>query len=185
MTDFLNKLSSSIFTPGATPTLLLATNATFGCLQLVLAALLFATSSVHFAILSVLCAGLWWSINWFATELSAAQAREEEAERQRQSQGQGKQRWKETGEVGDSADDEGGEGTETETEGEMRESVDDVDGKGSVVGRGTEGVGGSSTGMEKESAQAVRLRQMQEGDRSGDQGDISSTDSEWDKVDDV
>lgn len=67
-------LWESIFTPGPTPTILIATNVSFGALQIVLLALLLATSSVHFAVLSVLCAGLWWAINWFARELAIAQA---------------------------------------------------------------------------------------------------------------
>jgi len=82
MTD----LWSSVFTPGATPTLLLATNVTFGALQLLLFALLIATYSIHFVILSLLCGGLWWSINWFAMELQAAQQKEEEAKRIRKVQ---------------------------------------------------------------------------------------------------
>jgi hypothetical protein len=77
MAGFVEQLWDSIFTPGPTPTLLIATNATFGALQLVLFALLLATYSVHFVVLSVLSAGLWWAINWFAAELNAAKAREE------------------------------------------------------------------------------------------------------------
>ncbi|KAI1397405.1 Pkr1-domain-containing protein [Hypoxylon fuscum] len=76
MAGFAQELWESIFTPGTTPTLLVATNATFASLQLVLLLLLFATRSVHFIILSVLCGGLWWSINWFAAELKIAQAKE-------------------------------------------------------------------------------------------------------------
>ncbi|KAF2481935.1 ER protein Pkr1-domain-containing protein, partial [Neohortaea acidophila] len=71
---FFTDLWTSVFTPGPTPTLLIATNATFAALQLVLLALLVATYSVHFVILSFLCAGLWWSINWFAAEVLRAQA---------------------------------------------------------------------------------------------------------------
>ncbi|KAH7034986.1 ER protein Pkr1-domain-containing protein [Microdochium trichocladiopsis] len=78
MASFFEQLWESIFTPGPTPTLLLATNATFACLQVVLFVLLIATSSIHFIILSFLCGGLWWSINWFATELKAAQLKEEQ-----------------------------------------------------------------------------------------------------------
>lgn len=76
MASFFENLWSSIFTPGPTPTLLAATNATFAALQLLLFTLLVATYSVHFVVLSLLCAGLWWSINWFATELEATKARE-------------------------------------------------------------------------------------------------------------
>jgi anaphase-promoting complex subunit 2 len=76
MASFFADLWSSIFTPGPTPTLLLATNATFAALQIVLFALLFATYSFHFVILSVLCGALWWLINWFVTELKDTQATE-------------------------------------------------------------------------------------------------------------
>ncbi|KAI2471240.1 Pkr1-domain-containing protein [Annulohypoxylon bovei var. microspora] len=76
MASFMQDLWESIFTPGATPTLLVATNATFACLQLVLLTLLVATYSIHFIILSFLCGGLWWAINWFAAELRVAQVKE-------------------------------------------------------------------------------------------------------------
>ena len=81
MADFLKDLVDSIFTPGPTPTLIVATNASFAALQLVLLALLIATYSVHFIILSFLSAGLWWAINWFAKEVREADAREKEARR--------------------------------------------------------------------------------------------------------
>jgi hypothetical protein len=77
MASFMVSLWESIFTPGPTPTLLIATNATFGALQLLLLILLFFTSSIHFAILSVLCGGLWFGINWFAKEVAAAKAAED------------------------------------------------------------------------------------------------------------
>lgn len=70
MASFFVKLWESIFTPGPTPTILLATNVTFGALQTVLFALLLATYSVHFVVLSVLSASLWVAINWFAGELA-------------------------------------------------------------------------------------------------------------------
>lgn len=77
MSAFITDLVQSIFTPGPTPTLLVATNITFACLQVVLLLLLLATFSIHFVILSLLSAGLWWSINWFVSELRAAQAAED------------------------------------------------------------------------------------------------------------
>jgi len=83
MTTFIENLWTSIFTPGPTSTLLLATNVSFGALQTVLLALLVATYSIHFLVLSVLSAGLWWSINWFAVEVSAVRAAEEEEKRAR------------------------------------------------------------------------------------------------------
>ncbi len=78
MATFFEQLWESIFTPGPTPSLLIAANVTFACLQTLLAVLLLATYSVHFIVLSGLCGGLWWSINWFARELKASQKREED-----------------------------------------------------------------------------------------------------------
>ncbi len=75
MSSFMVELWESIFVPGPTPVILRATNATFAALQVTLFALLVSTYSIHFVILSVLSAGLWWSINWFAAELAAAKAR--------------------------------------------------------------------------------------------------------------
>jgi hypothetical protein len=72
MSKFMEDLWSSIFTPGPTPSLLIATNASFACLQVVLLLLLIATYSVHFLVLSLLSAGLWYAINWFVAELRAA-----------------------------------------------------------------------------------------------------------------
>jgi len=83
MSKFVQDLWESIFTPGPTPSLLIATNVTFACLQVVLLALLVATYSIHFAILSSLCGGLWWAINWFAAELTESQKREGVAEKAR------------------------------------------------------------------------------------------------------
>ncbi|KAH0542957.1 hypothetical protein FGG08_002726 [Glutinoglossum americanum] len=83
MSAFLTDLFNSIFTPGPTPTLLVATNVSFACLQFVLAVLFIATYSIHFFILSTLCGGLWWAINWFVAELAAAKQKEDEAERLR------------------------------------------------------------------------------------------------------
>lgn len=86
MGSFVEDLWSSIFTPGATPTLLVATNVTFAALQLLLFILLISTFSIHFFILSFLSGALWWSINWFARELkeAQAQARAPAAEKEKQ-----------------------------------------------------------------------------------------------------
>ncbi|KAL2118986.1 hypothetical protein VTJ04DRAFT_5945 [Mycothermus thermophilus] len=81
MANFFVELWESIFTPGPTPTLLVATNATFAALQVILAVLLFVTYSIHFLVLSVLCGGLWFAINWFARELREQQRLEEEKKR--------------------------------------------------------------------------------------------------------
>lgn len=111
MADFLTNLWDSVFTPGTTPTLLLATNATFACLQLLLAGLLAATLSIHFVILSLLCGGLWWSINWFANEVRQAQEKEEQAKHLRARNNRDRKTSPD-----DSADDEGGDLTETEVD---------------------------------------------------------------------
>lgn len=75
--EFFVSLWESIFTPGPTPVLLVATNATFAALQLVFFLLLVATYSIHFVVLSFLCGGLWWAINWFAAELKRVKEEEE------------------------------------------------------------------------------------------------------------
>lgn len=77
MATFFEELWNSVFTPGPSPTLLVATNASFACLQFLLLCLLLATYSAHFFVLSLLCGGLWWSINWFVAELRAAKAPDE------------------------------------------------------------------------------------------------------------
>lgn len=86
MASFLTDLWSSVFTPGPTPALLLATNTTFCLLLPLLLTLLFVTRSAHFAALSVLCASLWVAVNWFARELAAAQKQEEEEKRTKEEQ---------------------------------------------------------------------------------------------------
>jgi flagellar biosynthesis component FlhA len=85
MSSFFVELWEGVFTPGPTPTLLKATNMSFAALQLVLLAMLLATYSIHCVVLSALSAGLWWSVNWFATELAAHQ-REEEAKKRTEAQ---------------------------------------------------------------------------------------------------
>ncbi|KAM0717050.1 hypothetical protein Q7P37_006902 [Cladosporium fusiforme] len=82
MTTFLSNLWTSVFTAGPTPTLLLATNLTFGSLQLVLLLLLLGTRSLHFLALSIISGGLWWAINWFAGEVAAVRAEEEEKKKE-------------------------------------------------------------------------------------------------------
>ncbi|KAG5976553.1 hypothetical protein E4U58_002205 [Claviceps cyperi] len=83
MSTFMTSLWDSIFTPGPTAPLLYATNLSFAALQLVLLSLLFATKSLHCVVLSGLCAGLWWAINWFAGEVKLVQERQRREELQR------------------------------------------------------------------------------------------------------
>lgn len=117
MASFFTQLWESIFTPGPTPTLLVATNASFAALQALFFAMLLGTRSVHFVILSLLCGGLWWAINWFAVEIRAAQAKEEEAKRIREAR---RRRGAKGGDgAGNDADGEGDEtGDDTEVDGE-------------------------------------------------------------------
>ncbi|KAJ9620926.1 hypothetical protein H2203_007512 [Taxawa tesnikishii (nom. ined.)] len=138
MADFLTNLWDSIFTPGATPTLLLATNFAFAALQLTLLALLIATYSLHFAILSVLCGSLWAAINWFVAELKAVQ-QEEEADRIRERQ---------RGKV---------QGRKDETPTALKQSGDV-----------TETIGTASASGLKPPAGDVRQRRMMGSEQSGD-----------------
>lgn len=80
-TAFLAELWESIFTPGPSPVLLKAANATFTTLQVLLFVLFLATHSLHFVALSFICGGLWWAINWFAAEMAVAE-RQRAAERE-------------------------------------------------------------------------------------------------------
>lgn len=158
MASFVEELWSSIFTPGPTPTLLIATNATFAALQLILFTLLLVTHSLHFVALSVLCAGLWYSINWFAQEVRAvqlAQEAEKEANNKSQPSDPGSADRKNSG-AADSA-------SETETEAFAR--------KPAVVATGSARLQPTERDPKK--------RPSTGGDSSG----YGSTDSEWEKVD--
>jgi hypothetical protein len=209
MADFMTRLWESVFTPGPTPTLLIAANASFGALQFLLLALFFATWSYHFVALSVICGGVWWGINWFAAELQKAQAAEEEAakirkrRRDREESGKG---GAETsgGEGGDEHDaledsvtgEEGDEdGTETETEvGGQRKlpkmsQVHIRGGPGKIqavlesAGLAKEGDSGATgSSLEAPSDSAGLLNRRSEGETSS--ADLSSvgTDSEWEKI---
>jgi hypothetical protein len=186
MGDFLANLWQSVFTPGTTPTLLIATNVTFASLQLLLGGLLIATYSIHFAVLSFLCGGLWYSINWFAHELRLSQIAEEEADRL-QKRKKAESDWRSKGEVGDSADDEG-EDTEIEAAG-MKDSsgnispklVEEWAEKQIAEAKANKAAQAEASGAQaKAGANDARLRR-------GDPGNVSSselsTDSEWEKVD--
>ncbi|WPH04353.1 Hypothetical protein R9X50_00724300 [Acrodontium crateriforme] len=183
MGDFLVNLWESVFTPGATPTLLVATNVTFATLQTLLAALLVATYSIHFLILSVLCGGLWYSINWFAVELRAAQAEQEKADSAKEKPDRAAK-----SEVEDCADDEG---EDTEVEGGLSQSRDSLAGvppvkelKTASTANESSGSGPAHTASTSASqltgaSDIPRLRKRLDEDLSGE----VSTDSEWEKVD--
>lgn len=178
MADFVTELWTSIFTPGTTPTLLVATNATFAALQLLLLALLLATYSVHFIILSILCAGLWSSINWFVREVN--QLKEEERLNTAD---------KRTGTSGTAAatglDIAAADGEDTETE-EMSKKTDRglrqraaappvASAKAAPVTGNDESDLSASTGN-------LSVRSIDSRKRTST-GNVSGTDSEWDKLD--
>lgn len=167
MADFLPNLWESVFVSGPTPTLLLATNATFALLQVTLALLLAATYSIHFAVLSVICGGLWWSINWFASEVAAVRAEEEAKAKREKEEADLK-----AGGGGESADDEG-ESTEVEEGAGSGTGLEASRGSLSLSGF-EEGI--VSSGREEESATARQ--------RNVKTPDLSGTDSEWEKVED-
>ncbi|KAJ5972599.1 Endoplasmic reticulum protein Pkr1 [Penicillium vulpinum] len=163
MASFMGDLWSSIFTPGPTPTLLIATNVTFAALQLVFLGLLLATYSLHFVALSIISAGLWWSINWFAAEVRLAQQAQEAEKEKQESEDNAKTRRKSP--VRESAD------SETETEDLVAKKTDN---KSSAVATG------SATSGLLPTARDPKKRPNTGGEGSG----YGSTDSEWEKVDD-
>jgi hypothetical protein len=173
MASFLEELWNSIFTPGPTPTLLVATNAVFAALQLLLAVLLIATYSLHFLVLSALCGGLWYSINWFATEIAKEQQAQKDHDKKK----------------GKSPEPDA---SDTETEGPLTDAP--------VEPATTES---TSSGREQEQSQKLVYRHEKLQEKSGSRpepkltdssealrrrrslGDSSgyvSTDSEWEKV---
>ena len=156
MTTFFTDLVNSIFTPGPTPSIIVATNISFAALQLVLLVLLILTYSIHFVILSFLSAGLWWAINWFVTELEAANEKEKKAIQIR--------------EMRKGQDDRSAEDSGTETEG-----ADNRSGS-SLNSRQSEKL------LKPQDAQgSIRNRRVSAEASSGE----LSTDSEWDKVDEA
>lgn len=157
MATFLTELFTSIFTPGPTQSLLVATNVSFAALQVVLLLLLILTYSVHFIVLSVLSAGLWWSINWFAAELELSKRKEQEQEAKKLDEAQ-HQRFT-------SSDD----GSGTETEG----------GEDHTRRAHLEPVAHATTPSGDAEARLRKPRSL-----ASSTGDLS-TDSEWDKVDEA
>lgn len=153
MAAFFTDLLNSIFTPGPTPSIIIATNASFAALQVVLLVLLALTYSIHFLILSFLSAGLWWAINWFVTELEAGNQKEEEAKKIREMR-----KGREDRDTEDS-------GTETEGTGDRRQETQDKTQRDRL--------------LRPEDAQGPVRKRTVSGDASS--GEMS-TDSEWDKV---
>ena len=190
MANFLEDLWSSIFTPGPTPTLLVATNITFGTLLILLLCLLAATWSIHFLILSVLSLGLWGAINWFAREVSLAQAHEETLAKKdtRPNDTDARRTFDASVDAMDSGDD-----TETETNDEQREREatpqvstptiaprpDDVSLPSIAATKGAPYNTGAAARLTADKDREVKRRQRQSMAEST--GSLS-TDSEWEKV---
>jgi hypothetical protein len=202
MATFMTDLWESIFTPGPTPTLLIAANASFGALQVTLFGLFLATYSAHFIALSVICAGVWWGINWFAVELRKAQAAEEEAARIRKARSEksaaGTGAETSGGEAGSEGEEEEGEETEVERDGPFEgknapPKLNKLNIRGGPqkilavaesarLARQGDGAEAQGTGLEPRSEQSGLLKRTSAGE--GSTADLSSvgTDSEWEKV---
>lgn len=161
MASFIEDLWGSIFTPGPTSPLVAATNVAFAALQLVLLALLVATNSIHFYILSFLSAALWAAINWFVKEVRVAQAAQDaqaQSVRQRPDSG---------------SDDD----TEVEDSKRLRPKAPTYAGAAASGAARTQDVSDAS-GQVPMSTVGARNR----GRLTDSTGDLS-TDSEWEKVD--
>ncbi|AQZ09171.1 PKR1 (YMR123W) [Zygosaccharomyces parabailii] len=74
--SFFQDLWQSIFEPGTTPQLLIATHLSFASLILVLAWLSYATRNVHFYALLAIASILWGLVTWFVNELQQANLRD-------------------------------------------------------------------------------------------------------------
>lgn len=172
MGSFVEDLWSSIFTAGPTPTLLLATNVSFAALQTLLFALLLATYSIHFVILSILSGSLWYSINWFAREVKQVQ-QNQAAEQEKESGIASVEERKTTHSDVKPRGTSDGADSDTETESLIDRKTIRTPNPAlrSTTGYTTLQVPGSSS--------EARKRLSVGGDSSG----YTSTDSEWEKVD--
>ncbi|KAJ2891267.1 hypothetical protein MKZ38_000651 [Zalerion maritima] len=73
MVSFMEELWESVLTPGPSPILLKATNATFAVTIPLLIFLAIWDKNIHYWFLSLISTGLWLSINWFVKEDRIAQ----------------------------------------------------------------------------------------------------------------
>lgn len=76
--SFIVELWNSVFTPGLTPTLIIATHATFALLVLTLSVFVFLTKSIHLVNLLVISILLWATLTWFINELNKENEKEKE-----------------------------------------------------------------------------------------------------------
>lgn len=73
MASFITGLWESVFQPGTSPQLILATHLSFTALLITLAWLIFVTSgNIHFIMLFVIATLLWITVIWFISELKSA-----------------------------------------------------------------------------------------------------------------
>lgn len=178
MASFLEDLWSSIFTPGPTPSLLVATNATFASLQFLLFVLLIVTHSVHFVVLSFLSGALWWSINWFSNEIKEVRIREEEKEKQKaRLVVKGKQKTADAVRMPAAID-----STESETETESLAGDKDPIAS-STITSSAERPPIPANAAPQLSAKDEALRKRRSLVESSGSSGYMSTDSEWEKVD--
>ena len=177
MADFMTRLFESIFVPGPTAPLVQATNAAFAGLQLILIVMLAVTRSAHFLALSVLCGGLWWSINWFVVELAAAKEAERgggdapgEEKRDEKGRGVGKE----------------GSGTVVRRRDRRRKGIPDMAEDSGTETEDLAEPGDREATVEPETPLASRPPGLRADEtvskRQSSGGDVSGTDSEWDKV---
>jgi len=80
MATFITELWESVFTPGTTPTLILATHVTFAFLVTTLSIFVFLSKSIHLINLLVISLLLWGTLTWFISELDKVKENEQNAE---------------------------------------------------------------------------------------------------------
>ncbi|SMN19175.1 similar to Saccharomyces cerevisiae YMR123W PKR1 V-ATPase assembly factor [Maudiozyma saulgeensis] len=74
MASFVTGLWESVFQPGTSPQLILATHLSFTALLITLAWLIFVThGNIHFIMLFIIATLLWITVIWFINELKSAQ----------------------------------------------------------------------------------------------------------------
>ncbi|KAJ0160623.1 V-type ATPase assembly factor PKR1 [Colletotrichum tanaceti] len=183
MASFVTNLWESIFTPGPTPTLVRAANATFAALQVLLAVLLLTTWSIHFVILSFLSGFLWFSINWFVNELAIHAEQEAKKTRLAESSSSGVG----SGGGGGGGNTQGTDDSDTEVEGAVA---------GGVGARKKGAAAGSSqvesaqqqqqaADLKRRTAAAVAAAAAESGAEDATNGGTQSsvsTEDEWEKV---
>ncbi|EDO14815.1 hypothetical protein Kpol_339p2 [Vanderwaltozyma polyspora DSM 70294] len=87
MSNFFVQLWESIFSPGTTPQLIIATHASFFALLLTLASLIYTTGgNIHFIIMFALASVLWLTVIWFIYELQSVQLKSNKELEEPQSQ---------------------------------------------------------------------------------------------------